>query len=160
MSKKLNITKIRQQAKDLDELVDITVLDPEGNEYSVKLKPKFRETDVQKVVVNTIESIQGLEKADMPIATQLVPFFVIYNIIKVQTDLDTPKLKDYKKEENFYKADAEFFINMYDLGYLEQINSAFIGEEVDRVFDLIMRMDEAIGNETDVEELIKKIDKS
>ncbi|WP_079709863.1 hypothetical protein [Paraliobacillus ryukyuensis] len=138
MSKKLPMSKVKKEAKKLDEIVVIPFDIYDENEekrfeYQVQFKPFFSNRNIQNAIKDLRDSLVGFKKYGIELSDELIYPLLSYYVIKNQSDLSTPNKNDYKNEENFYKAEEQFFYALYDTGYIKTITDYFVEEEWSKV---------------------------
>ncbi|WP_299831213.1 hypothetical protein [uncultured Metabacillus sp.] len=132
MTKKLSISKLKDEAKVFDEFVEIDV-DVNGEEYTVKMYPYFKPEKIRDLVNELTEFFQKAkeEKLEIPKIEEddLIAFF----ICKHFTDI---KFTTSKKVKKIY----EEFKLLINSSLFKVLSKSFPQESVAQVFDRIFEI--------------------
>ncbi len=130
------MSKVRKDVRKFDEEVDIS-FDIDGKEYIVKFKPFFDNQGIKKIMKELKTNLDKFKEYKVEFDDELLVPLIAYFTIKNYSDLITPNIKDYKKEETYYKADLQFFIDLFNGDYIKTITEYFIESEWAKVNNAI-----------------------
>ena len=134
--KKLNKASINKLEKEKFPIKKI-IIDVDGEEYEVGIHEKFRATQIENVVKDMIWIQEECEKSGIEANVFTASLLAL---MKNFTDINFSK--------NDILQDINMFINMSNLGILDQIMSAFDPQEIEKLNKSITDMNKNIPKAT------------
>ncbi|MCA1021650.1 hypothetical protein [Halobacillus litoralis] len=129
MTKKLSMKAVRANVKQKNETVTLEFHD---GEYAIVIRPFFNPDDIEQVIQDFAEGMRAAKEHEANINDRHFWHFVHYHIIKVFTDLTTPKVSEKNPT-----ADIQFFKALIKSDYYEAIMEVMQEDELVKVYDKV-----------------------
>ncbi|GAA0346937.1 hypothetical protein GCM10008931_42770 [Oceanobacillus oncorhynchi subsp. oncorhynchi] len=131
--KKLNITAVRNQAKQVDEHVDIDFNEYDGSHFVVRLFPFFSKKGRSNVIEELRKDIVEIQTKKIDFPDKLMPDFLIYHAVMEFSDFPRPKTDDIKKK-------IAYFYQVIETKYFRDVTEHLVESEVSVLWQMVLKM--------------------
>jgi len=114
------------------------------NHFMLTYIPYFKPENINELIQRLSNNLQEYEKLNIEFKDEYVPARIVYECMVSFTSLTTPKnIKD----------DLQFFIELLNTHYFEEISNTFDDDEVAKVWNKVM---EVLSASEKIERMMKK----
>ncbi len=130
--RKLGLSIVKDDAKKINEIVEIDFNEYDGAHFQVRLSPFFSNQGKENVIETLREYVKAMEDKEIVFPDKQLPNLLVFLSVLEFSDFPRPKTDDIKKK-------IAYFYQAIETKYFREVSEHLIDSEISEIWSMVLK---------------------